>query len=186
MLDLKLNQECDREAQVETFSLNSSSLIRSSGLRLDASYYNPRVVEAISALKASGWALIRLGDVTSRIFVPPRFKRIYVSPEHGIPFLSGSHMVHFQPADLRYLSRVAYKTLDPWIIEAGWVLVTCSGTIGRTTIALRQWHEWAASQHIMRVVPQVGGPVQAGYLYAFLTSPFEGVSKWFFRMYTAV
>jgi type I restriction enzyme S subunit len=156
---------------VELFSLDAHWISQSAGLRLDAGYYNPRALQALATLRHSGLPLKRLGEVTQRIFVPPRFKRIYVDKEHGVPFLQGSHIVHFQPADLKYLSRVAHKKLEPWIIEAGWVLVTCSGTIGRVTIALQRWHGWAASQHILRIVPDSNGPCPAGYLYAYLSSP---------------
>ena len=51
------------------------------------------------------------------------------------------------------------------------MLVTCSGTIGRVGIALRRWDGWAASQHIMRIVPRLGGSCPPGYVYAWLSSP---------------
>lgn len=140
-------------------------------IRLDAGYYNSDIVQAYQSLESSGLVLKKLGDVTERIFIPPRFKRIYVGQEHGVPFLQGSHLVHFRPADLKYLSKSAHKNLKRWIIEAGWVLVTCSGTIGRVAIALQQWDGWAASQHILRVVPQRNSPCPPGYIYSWLASP---------------
>ncbi len=161
------------DKELEIFALGSQWITKSRGLRLDAGYYNPRAAQAITALQQSGIPLRRLGDedITERIFVPARFKRIYVTEQHGVPFLQGSHLVHFQPADLKYLSRKAHKSLSQWIIKKGWVLVTCSGTIGRVTIALDSWDGWAASQHIMRIIPRSGGPCPAGYIYAFLSSP---------------
>ena len=156
---------------LEVFGLGAQWVTKSSGLRLDAGYYNPRTAQAIAMLQKSGVALRKLGDVTERIFVPGRFKRIYVTKEHGVPFLSGSNLVHFQPANLKFLSLKAHKHLAPWIIEEGWVLVTCSGTIGRVTIALKSWNGWAASQHIMRIIPKLDGSCPAGYIYAFLSSP---------------
>ena len=87
-------------------------------------------------------------------FMPPRFKRVYVDQAHGVPFLQGSHLVHFRPADLKYVSRLAHKQLHKWTIHAGWVLLTRSGTIGRVAIALDKWDGWAASEHIIRIVPK--------------------------------
>ena len=139
-------------------------------LRLDAGYYNQETMQARQAMEASGWRMARLGDVTANIFIPPRFKRVYVDQAHGVPFLQGSHLVHFRPADLKYLSKSAHRNLERWTIESGWVLVTCSGTIGRVAVALRQWHGWAASQHILRIVPN-DDRVPAGYIYAWLSSP---------------
>jgi len=112
-----------------------------------------------------------LEQVTERIYIPPRFKRIYVDAAHGTPFLQGSHVVHFQPADLKYLSNTAHKDLSRWIIHEGWILVTCSGTIGRVAVTPKQWDGWAASQHILRIIPAPDSPCPPGYLYAFLSSP---------------
>ena len=141
------------------------------GMRLDAGNYNSEIMDAHRQLESSGLEMQRLGDVTQDIFIPPRFKRIYVDQDHGIPFLQGTHLPQFRPTDLKYLSWSAHKNLTPWVIHAGWVLVTCSGTIGRIAIALRQWDGWAASQHILRVVPQSGSSCPAGYIHAWLSSP---------------
>jgi type I restriction enzyme S subunit len=156
---------------LEHFAVDSRWLRESNGLRLDASHYNPRVAHAVETLRKSGLRLSTLGEVTERIYIPPRFKRIYVDEAHGIPFLQGSHVVQLQPADIKYLSTAAHKDLSRWIIEAGWILVTCSGTVGRVAIAPAQWDGWAASQHILRIIPRNDGPCPAGYLYSYLASP---------------
>lgn len=116
----------------------------------------------------------RLGDLTKKVFIPPRFKRTYVDPDFGIPFLQGSHVVQFQPDDTKYLSRRAHDRLERWIIRDGWILVTCSGTVGRVTMCPPDWDGWAASQHIMRVVPDED-KCPSGYLYSFLASSFGHV-----------
>ena len=162
-------KEVEAETAVQTVSISSQRLLQGE-MRLDAGYFNSTTAMALEALESSDLPLRRLADVTESIFIPPRFKRVYVDKDHGIPFLQGSHVVHFEPADLKYLSRVAHKRLDRWIIKAGWILVTCSGTIGRVTIALQQWNNWAASQHIMRIVPEPNGPCPSGYIYAYLKS----------------
>jgi type I restriction enzyme S subunit len=153
----------------EHFSVSASWLQGSNGLRLDASFYNPRLAQALESLKKSGLSLRRLGDVTEQIFIPGRFARTYVQQEHGIPFLQGSHIVHFQPADVKFISPAVHKKISKWIIREGWVLVTRSGTVGRTAIVPHAWDGWAASEHILRIIPKPECP--AGYLYAFLNSP---------------
>ena len=159
---------------VETFSLPISSLVETDDLRLDASHFNPAVIQAVQHLRESGMRVVRLADVTTRVFIPPRFRRVYVDASVGIPFLQGSHVVHFQPADIKYLSRTAHHRLDRWIIHAGWILVTCSGTIGRVTICPEEWDGWAASQHILRIVPNEE-MCPSGYLSSFLSSSFGQV-----------
>ena len=148
-----------------------SNLLYRAEMRLDAAHYNKDTVEALQMLESSGLTLKRLSEVTERIFIPPRFKRVYVDHEHGVPFLQGTHLPQFKPEDLKYLSRTAHKNLGRWIIQTGWVLVTCSGTIGRVAIALQQWDGWAASQHILRIVPLTDSPCPPGYIYSYLSSP---------------
>ena len=165
-----IRQAVEAENAASVTRIGSSWLYRSE-MRLDAGNYDSVTMEAYRRLELSGLALKRLAEVTARIFIPPRFKRIYVDPDHGVPFLQGTNLPQFKLTDIKYLSRSVHKNLDPWMIEPGWVLVTCSGTIGRVGIALRQWAGWAASQHILRVVPQQGSLCPAGYIYAWLSSP---------------
>ena len=156
-------------SKTESYVLPSGFLTDSDELRFDAERYSPRLIEALRALNESGMCLERLADITENVFIPPRFKRMYVEREHGIPFLQGSHVVHFEPADLKYLSLSSYR-LEQWIVRAGWLLVTCSGTIGRIAICQPEWDGWAASQHILRIVPDET-KCPSGYLAAFLASP---------------
>ncbi|MCY4487091.1 MAG: restriction endonuclease subunit S [Deltaproteobacteria bacterium] len=169
MSQVALSTNADTAWQVENYSLPSNSLVNSQGLRMDAGHYNPELLNALRTLHGSGMRVKRLAEISAGVFIPPRFKRIYVEKEHGVPFLQGTHIVHFQPADLKYLSRTS-RRLDKWIIEAGWILVTCSGTIGRVTICPAEWDKWAASQHILRIVPDED-VCPAGYLWSFLASP---------------
>ena len=148
----------------------SNIVARTVARRLDASYFNPVVAQALDTLRHSGMSLAPLGDITSRVFIPPRFKRIYVDAEFGLPFLQGSHIVHFQPAGLKHISRNAHPDIGQWIIRSGWVLVTRSGTVGRVAMAPAEWDGWAASEHIMRIVPNEK-KCPPGYLYSFLASP---------------
>jgi len=41
--------------------------------------------------------------VADRVFIRRPFKRIYVEASHGVPSLQGSHIVYFDPADIKYL-----------------------------------------------------------------------------------
>ena len=160
--------------QVECFTLPSRSVISTDDLRVDASRYNLATLRAIEALRRSGMRLHRLGDLTKNVFVPPRFKRTYVDADAGIPFLQGGHVVQFRPDDTKYLSRRAHDRLERWVIRDGWILVTCSGTVGRVTTCPPNWDGWAASQHIMRVVPDED-KCPSGYLSSFLASSFGHV-----------
>jgi type I restriction enzyme S subunit len=140
--------------------------------RLDASFHIPIARAVIEQLRKGKYPLVRLGDVTIRIFIPPRFKRIYVSPEYGVPFLQGSHVPMIKPYDLKYLSRRANERhIEECLIREGWVLVTRSGTVGRLTLVPKALDGWAASEHCLRIVPNPKR-VHAGYLAAFLITPY--------------
>jgi type I restriction enzyme S subunit len=151
----------------KAFAVKESELAE----RLDASFHLPIAKAAIQQLRSGRYSLAQLGDVAQRIFIPPRFKRIYVSPEYGVPFLQGSHIPLMKPYDLKYLSRRAHADLSPWIIREGWVLVTCSGTIGRVALVPKRLDTWAASQHIERIIPNPQR-IHPGYLATFLMTPY--------------
>jgi type I restriction enzyme S subunit len=157
--------------KVESFRVTSELVVGSQELRLDASFYNAEVISALAALDTSGMVAKTIREVTSRVFIPGRFKRNYVDADHGVPFLQGSHMVQFKPDDMKYLSKTTHANMANLLIHEGWVLITRSGTVGRVAIVTSQWDGWAASEHIFRVVPKTGSGCPAGYLAAFLGSP---------------
>lgn len=185
MVTDKVEETTPAKNQVETFAITSSFLAPSKGLRLDASFYNPRVAQAIDTLRHSGLPIRTLGELTQSVFLPPRFGRIYVEKEHGIPFLQGSHVIQFQPTDIKYISRTAHKKIEQWMIKEGWILVTRSGTVGRVTIVPKHWHGWAASEHILRIIPKEGAVCPRGYLYSYLTS-YLGQAQLTAQIYGAV
>jgi len=168
-----------------SYSVDARWIKNSTGLRFDASHYNPTLARALAMLRGSGLELRPLGDVCERVFIPPRFKRVYVVREHGIAFLQGSHIVQAQPTDLKYVSPAVHKNLNEWLIREGWLLVTRSGTVGRVAITPKSWDGWAASEHLLRIVPRSDPTCPPGYLYAFLRS-FAGQAQLTSRIYGAV
>ncbi len=155
---------------IKTYSLPLSILTESLEYRFDAGHFSPDLLNALNTLEQSGLELERLGDIVEHVNLPGRFKRIYVESADGLPFLQGSHVVHFQPADLKYLSPASHRNINSIVIRAGWLLVTRSGTVGRVTVCPPEWDGWAASEHIIRIIPnEVKCPV--GYLCSFLESP---------------
>jgi len=151
----------------KAFVLNISELAD----RFDASYHIPIAKTCVDQMQKGRYPLIRLSDISERIFIPPRFKRIYVPSDHGVPFLQGSHIPLIMPYDMKYISNSAYDDLSPWIIQENWVLVTCSGTIGRIALVPKIQDGWAATQHIERIIPKPnrGHP---GYIAMFLMTPY--------------
>ena len=154
---------------VERFALPSGSLFDTHDLRMDASHFNPVLLRALESLNTSGMKIETLDSLVSHVFMPPRFRRIYVDKNEGIPFLQGSHVVRFRLDDVKFLSRTSHKDMDGIVVEAGWILVTRSGTVGRVAICPNDWDGWAASEHIIRILPD-NDKCPSGYLCSFLSS----------------
>lgn len=154
-------------SDLRAFSISSSGLAG----RLDASFHVPIARSAVHTLQRGGYPLTSLRDFTSRIYVAPRFRRIYVPEEYGVPLLQGSHVLQSRPRDLKYISRTQTKNIEQWIVEKGWVLMTCSGTIGRVGLVSSFQDGWAASQHILRAIA-APGTSHPGYIAAFLSTAY--------------
>ena len=149
------------------FEINSSQL----GSRLDASYYNPIALLAVSTLmKSKSGEIQKLGSIADT-FVPKRFKRAYVKdPLAGIPLLQGSHVSQFKPQDAKFIWG-EMKNINEYIVQKNWILVTASGTIGKVSTVNDYLLGWAATNHILRVLPHESD-VHPGYLTAYLQSDY--------------
>lgn len=153
--------------QPEIFSVRVSELEG----RLDASFHLPVVKRAIDNLREGRYPLVYLGDVANKIFIPPRFKRVYVAPEYGIPFLRPSDIVLVRRYDVRFLSRYAIPVLDQLTLHEGEVLVTTDGTVGRIGLVTKHLRGWAGSNNLGRI-DSGQGINRNGYIAAFLMSPY--------------
>ena len=148
---------------VKAFTITANEL----NLRLDASYHIPIVKKVLDELSKSHLNIVPMSSVLSRAYVPPRFKRIYVTPKEGVPFLLPIHSVLVKYFDIRYLwkplaERVGYK-LDPRMI-----LITRSGTLGRVILVTDYISSWVASDDFIYAMPKK--EINPGYLVIFLQS----------------
>ena len=149
------------------YSVNSDEL----GDRLDASHHVPLAPSAVAKLKEGVFPLAQLKDRVDDVHVAPRFARVYVEQDFGTPLLQGSHVPSIRPSDMKYISNRMTVKMDRWIIRKGMVLVTCSGTIGRTSVVSSKQDGWAASQHILRIKPKAK-VTHSGFLSLFLTTAY--------------
>lgn len=165
----------DPDRNIESGLISSSEVFHNnhsgSEYRLDAHHYNPLAQLAIKNIRQSKCAVKTIDDVTERVFMCNRFKRNYVDEKYGVPFLSGKNIIQIRPTDLKYISLSETTDLDDLKLEATWTLITRSGTIGRTCFVLGNYEDYAATEHIVRIVPNQE-EIDPGYLYAFLSSPY--------------
>lgn len=135
--------------------------------RLDASYHTPIAHLAISNLLNTKSGYVKKLEKVADSFVPPRFKRPYVKEaKDGIPLLQGTHIPQIKPLDIKYIWK-EMKNKEKYIVKKNWILVTCSGTIGRLALVSDYWDGWAATNHLLRIIPREG-EINPGYLAAFL------------------
>lgn len=144
--------------------------------RLEAFYYNPVATDLdrwIANHPNGYWRL----DEAAHVFDVPPFKHIYVGAEHGVPFYTSGDLFKLNRAPEKYLSRTRTRDLHKYVIESGWVLVARSGQlggiIGRPQFADSALHASTASDHVIRIVPQLA-LIPAGYLWAYLSTTTVG------------
>jgi type I restriction enzyme S subunit len=142
------------------------------GVRLDASYHLSEGRIAKIKAERCPFGVGKIGDVSLNIFYGGRSKRNYVNDEtHGIPFMGSSDMLKSDFSSLKYLSKKYTKDLGNYLVQKGWTLVSRSGTIGNTIFVNENFLGKAASEHIIRVIPDES-KIAAGFLYAYLSSKF--------------
>lgn len=163
-------EQVDHKAGMLNYSVPLSAL----GNRLDASYHVPIVKAIEQRLEKTAKEVVRVGDsrISQSVILPGRFKRIYVEEDSGIVFFSGKNISELDPSDKKYLSFSQHdeKIKNELTIREGMILVTCSGTIGKTTFVPKHWDGWAMTHDIIRLVP--ANNEISGYLYAWLSSPY--------------
>jgi len=155
-------------------SFKNARIVRSGwldegGRRLDCNPYMSGALEARDTLKRLP-VTEKLSAVTVRIFHAGREARLWVSDaDHGVLFMGSSDI---RVADFSALPLIAKRQVERnplFTLGSGWTLITRSGTIGRMAYARPDMAGMACSEHVLRVVPDVGR-IPSGYLYAFLSS----------------
>ncbi len=146
-----------------------SGWLTDQGRRLEASAYGEGGLTARDHIKAGPWPWCRLEDL-ARIFSESRFARVYISdPRRGVPYLTGSDMLLSDLSGLLLLSTRRTPQLARLVVERDWILMSCSGTVGRTVFIREDMARIALSHDVIRIVSNLSR-VLPGYLFAFLTS----------------
>lgn len=144
----RLLMEADRRMEAETY------LSAGYGLRL-----------AIEA-QPKGWLkLERLADV----WQPSRLKGIQVSPESGTPFLAATQVFDLRPVPRKWLALERTEDANIRFVERGTILVTCSGSVGRATLAFAPHLKSLITHDLLRIAPRESK--HWGWLYAYLRAP---------------
>ncbi|MCB1563882.1 MAG: hypothetical protein KDJ75_09935 [Alphaproteobacteria bacterium] len=165
------------------------------GHRLDASYHASLGVKALQYLEKWGGIkkhpndskpVLRESSViydenrvellsgiceTGGIYIPSRFKRIFVDDEkHGTPYITGGSILEADPLrGAKLLSNRFTASMDDLALRKKMILVTCSGTIGNATYVNENFKNAVGSPDLLRIIADPKS-IPPGYLYAFINS----------------
>ncbi|MCW5774894.1 MAG: restriction endonuclease subunit S [Phycisphaeraceae bacterium] len=136
--------------------------------RMDAAPYDPVVVKTRKNLLKSGGHRV---DALAEVQKPGgRYRTLYVTPEHGLPLLSGAQVLQFRPINLSFMPEKALRNVDRYRLRAGWIAYQADGraeeSLGEPVIITRDRDGWLASGHIGRVIAKDG--VEPGHLWMAL------------------
>lgn len=100
---------------------------------------------------------------------PNRLKGIQVSSDFGTPFLAATQVYDLRPIPRKWLSLDRTDSASRRFVKSGAILVTCSGTVGRATLARSSLQGVLISHDLLRVEPR--DQSYWGWLYAYLRAP---------------
>ena len=146
-------------------------MMRTAASRFDAPFYLNDAVAYYSGLKKCPYELTSVAAESSHVFFGNIFSRNFVKDEErGVPYLRASEI---QKADLDsgglYLSKKQADKLSYLRLKRGWILVTCSGSLGNCVLADARFEQFIATHDLIRIVPEKN-KLESGALYAFLAS----------------
>jgi type I restriction enzyme, S subunit len=161
----------------ETLDADGEVEIRMTGLneftqdyRLDAHFYNPIAKVIVKNIITNCTNYDNLYDIADCSFRGSRSTRNYVDKENGLAFLSGKNIIQIRP-DFKYISTSETANISDMLLTEGQILISRSGTLGRTILIYKNYEGFAASEHLIRVKPD-SEIIDSGYLYAFLSSDY--------------
>lgn len=104
----------------------------------------------------------------ARVWQPSRLKGITVGKEYGTPFLAATQVFDLRPVSRKFLSLNRTDDANNRFVNPGTIVVTCSGSVGRATLATDAISRVLISHDLLRVEP-IDQPLW-GWTYAYLRS----------------
>ncbi len=140
--------------------------------RIDPSIHMSEGVAVRRALNNMPYKLSTVGENSQKVFLGNIFSRVFVKGEnHGVPYLSASDTVLSNINTGRFLSNKQSSELSYLKLKENWILMTCSGTLGKITYTGNYFEDYIATHDLIRIIPN-DGSVNKGTLYAFLASKY--------------
>lgn len=136
--------------------------------RMEAQTYLSAGFRVRMAIEANATGRTRFGEV-ARVWMPGRLKGIQVSAEFGTPFLAATQVYDVRPIPRKWLALARTADAESRFVRPGMILVTCSGSVGRATLAYAPHENTLISHDLLRV--EAIDDRNKGWLYAYLHAP---------------
>ena len=149
----------------------STEEVRNNAYRLDASAYDLEAMEALSRVYHSPYGWVYLwgeNGLVKDAFVGSRFKRIYTDNKADIPFFLPSDIENVYPSPSKFISEKTDVDFDNLRVQKDMLLVSVSGTIGKTSLVGKKLVNQIFSHDLLRV--SFRGTYDLGYVYAYLNT----------------
>ena len=137
--------------------------------RLDAEVYLSEGFTVRRDIFQSKLLVSPLGAL-AKIWQPSRLKGVRVGLEHGVPFLAGTQVFDIWPEPRKWIAPSRTPDLERRYVAPNWILVTCSGTVGKAIITYSAHTKFIISHDLLRV--ETHEPETRSYVYAFLRTRF--------------
>ncbi len=162
----------DKDVDLRNYTTKLSEL----DLRLDCSYHAPEILKVKDIIKKNCKDLLPLKDkiLSDKIFTGNRFTRVFVDNNNGIPYLNGKQILELDPnsLDKKFLSFEQHedRIKNQLEIKENTIIVTCSGTIGKTVLVPKHWVGWVGTHDLIRI--ESNNLKTIGYIYCWLNSDY--------------
>ena len=145
------------------------SEILSQGIRFEATVFDVEGKRARKILDECGYELTTIcgNDGLATAYHRPRFKRIWVD-KSIFPIYQPAQILDIHPKPSGYISDLTDTDIDALRVKEGQILLTCSGTIGNTTIVSEMFKDKIFSHDLIRISAKK--EIDKGYIYAYLNT----------------
>lgn len=142
--------------------------------RFEGSYHLKLINQLLKHFNENSKEVLHLGsdELSTNVYLAGRFKRVYVEEGQGTVFFGGKQLLELNPSTKKYLSTIHHgeRLKNELLIKQNTILISCSGTIGKVTLAPKHWEGWAINQHVARV--ECGDLSKVGYLTTYLSTEY--------------
>lgn len=145
-----------------------ASLLFAGDRRMEAETYLSSGFGIRAAIEAQEGGWVPFGDLAD-VWMPGRLKGIQVGRDVGTPFLAATQVYDVRPIPRKWLALARTEDSASRFVKPGMILVTCSGSVGRPTLAYAPHENTLISHDLLRI--EAKDKRQWGWLYAFLHAP---------------